>query len=155
MDAEVGHECHQEQHEIRFCPVKRVKRDGPVRDRRMSGQEQKEREGHEGTGKSRDRNIKSVGEIHAGLIIGGICLSIVIVRLIGCVETDDHIVAVAVVRVIFRHQRRDTRKVGFEVRPDRKVVGVSGIVDISSHGHNVIVGHLRRVGMDLIDRIIF
>ena len=155
MDAEVGHECHQEQHEIRFCPVKWVKRDGPVRDRRMSGQEQQECEGHEGTGKSRDRNIKSVGEIHAGLIIGGICLGIVIVRLIGCVETDDHIVAVAVVRVIFRHQCRDTRKVGFEVRPDRKVVGVSGIVDISSHGHNVIVGHLRRVGMDLVDRIIF
>ena len=155
MDAEVGHECHQEQHEIRLCPVKRVERDGPVGDRRMSGQEQQECEGHEGTGKSRDRNIKSVGEIHAGLIVGGICLGIVIVRLIGCVETDDHIVAVAVVRVIFRHQRRDTRKVGFEVRPDRKVVGVSGIVDISSHGHNVIVGHFRRVGMDLIDRIIF
>ena len=67
----------------------------------MSGQEQQECEGHEGTGKSRDRNIKSVGEIHAGLIIGGICLGIVIVRLVGCVKTDDHIVVVAVVRVIF------------------------------------------------------
>ena len=46
---------------VGFCPVERIERDRSVGERCMTGKEQQEREGHEGTGKTSDRNIKSVG----------------------------------------------------------------------------------------------
>ena len=66
----------------------------------MTGKEQQECEGYDGTGKTSDHDVETVCKICARSGIGGVCLGIVIVCLVGSIKTDHNIIIIAVIRII-------------------------------------------------------
>ena len=121
----------------------------------MARGKHKENKGQKAAGQADGGQVEPVYEGLPGAVVLGICMGIVVQGLVGGVQADDHIVVGAVVGIGLGHEGRNTGEGGIKVRPYGQVIGIPGIIDIFSHGHHVVDGHFRRIGVDFIDGVIF
>ena len=121
----------------------------------MARGEHKENKGQKAAGQADGSQVEPVYEGLPGAVVLGIRMGIVVQGLVGGVQADDHIVVGAVVGIGLGHECRNTGEGGIKVRPYSQVIGIPGIIDIFSHGHHVVDGHFRCIGVDLIDGVIF